>query len=85
MGTLVITCKLSDPLCCELDLEWKIIYVGSAESEEYDQTLDTVVVGPLIAGRHMFVFEVSSYNNCSCPFTNDIADYIENLFIYVID
>ena len=41
------------------DLEWKIIYVGSAESEEYDQTLDTVVVGPIIAGRHMFVFEVS--------------------------
>lgn len=41
------------------DLEWKIIYVGSAESEEYDQTLDTVVVGPLCAGRHMFVFEVS--------------------------
>jgi len=41
-----------------LDLEWKIIYVGSAESEEYDQTLDTVVVGPIIAGRHMFVFEV---------------------------
>ena len=27
------------------DLEWKIIYVGSAESEEYDQILDTVYVG----------------------------------------
>ena len=40
------------------DLEWKIIYVGSAESEEYDQTLDSVVVGPIIAGKHMFVFEV---------------------------
>ena len=26
------------------DLEWKIIYVGSAESEEYDQILDTVYV-----------------------------------------
>ncbi|ELU15516.1 hypothetical protein CAPTEDRAFT_149983 [Capitella teleta] len=39
------------------DLEWKIIYVGSAESEEYDQTLDSVVVGPIIAGKHMFVFE----------------------------
>ena len=41
-----------------LDLEWKIIYVGSAESEEYDQTLDTIVVGPIVAGKHMFVFEV---------------------------
>lgn len=40
------------------DLEWKIIYVGSAESEEYDQTLDSVLVGPVPAGRHMFVFQV---------------------------
>lgn len=43
-----------------LDLEWKIIYVGSAESEEYDQVLDSVLVGPVPAGRHMFVFQVSS-------------------------
>ena len=40
------------------DLEWKIIYVGSAESEEFDQTLDTVYVGPVPEGRHMFVFQV---------------------------
>ena len=44
-----------------LDLEWKIIYVGSAESEEYDQTLDSVLVGPVPAGRHMFVFQVSFF------------------------
>lgn len=42
------------------DLEWKIIYVGSAESEDYDQVLDTVVVGPIIAGKHMFVFEADA-------------------------
>lgn len=42
------------------DLEWKIIYVGSAESEEYDQVLDSVLVGPVPAGRHMFVFQVST-------------------------
>lgn len=41
------------------DLEWKIIYVGSAESEEFDQILDSVLVGPVPAGRHMFVFQVS--------------------------
>ena len=41
-----------------LDLEWKIIYVGSAESEEYDQVLDSVLVGPVPAGRHMIVFQV---------------------------
>ena len=40
------------------DLEWKIIYVGSAESEEYDQVLDTVYVGPVPEGRHKFVFQV---------------------------
>lgn len=32
--------------------------MGSAESEEYDQVLDSVLVGPVPAGRHMFVFEV---------------------------
>jgi len=42
------------------DLEWKIIYVGSAESEEYDQVLDTVYVGPVPEGRHLFVFEADS-------------------------
>lgn len=46
-------------LCVMSDLEWKIIYVGSAESEEYDQVLDSVLVGPVPAGRHMFVFQVS--------------------------
>lgn len=49
------------------DLEWKIIYVGSAESEEYDQTLDTVVVGPIIAGRHMFVFEADPPDPAKIP------------------
>lgn len=40
------------------DLEWKIIYVGSAESEEFDQILDSALVGPVQAGRHMFIFQV---------------------------
>lgn len=39
-------------------MEWKIIYVGCAESEEYDQVLDSVYVGPVPEGRHMFVFQV---------------------------
>nr|XP_008531506.1 PREDICTED: histone chaperone ASF1A [Equus przewalskii] len=43
-------------------LEWKIIYVGSAESEEYDQVLDSVLVGPVPAGRHMFVFQADAPN-----------------------
>ena len=40
----------------EDDLEWKIIYVGSSKDEQYDQTLDSVLVGPVPSGRHKFVF-----------------------------
>ena len=39
------------------DLEWKLTYVGSAESTAYDQILDTVVVGPVPVGKHKFVFQ----------------------------
>lgn len=39
------------------DLEWKMIYVGSAESEELDQQLDCIMVGPVYAGSYRFVFE----------------------------
>ena len=48
------------------DLEWKIIYVGSAESEEYDQVLDTVYVGPVPEGRHKFVFQVCNVWCVTC-------------------
>lgn len=49
------------------DLEWKIIYVGSAESEEYDQTLDTVYVGPVPEGRHMFLFKANAPDATQIP------------------
>ena len=39
-------------------MEWKIIYVGSASSESYDQVLDSVLVGPVPQGTHKFLFEV---------------------------
>lgn len=53
------------------DLEWKIIYVGSAETEDYDQTLDTVLVGPVSAGRHMFVFQAGPPDQTLIP-ENDV-------------
>lgn len=43
-----------------IDIEFKLIYVGSAESEEYDQELDSILVGPVPVGLNKFVFEVSS-------------------------
>lgn len=49
------------PLCALLlsaDLEWKLIYVGSAESEDFDQVLDSVLVGPVYPGQYRFVFQV---------------------------
>ncbi|RXK40850.1 histone chaperone ASF1 [Tremella mesenterica] len=38
------------------DLEWRLIYVGSAKSEEYDQELDSCMVGPIPAGINAFDF-----------------------------
>lgn len=42
------------------DIEWKIIYIGSSEDSKYDQTLDTVVLGPLQPGAMRFVFEAAA-------------------------
>jgi histone chaperone ASF1 len=38
-------------------LEWKLIYVGSAADEKFDQELDSVLVGPVTIGRNQFVFQ----------------------------
>lgn len=44
-----------------LDLEWKFIYVGSAESESCDQELDCVMVGPVAVGDSKFTIEVGEF------------------------
>lgn len=44
------------------DLEWNVIYVGSAESCEHDQILECVAVGPVPQGMHKFVLESSAPN-----------------------
>lgn len=49
------------------DLEWKIIYVGSASSESHDQTLDSVLVGPVPAGRHRFIFQADTPDPAKIP------------------
>lgn len=57
---IVLTLFIKSIFSCvnRVDLEWKLIYVGSAESDTYDQVLDSVLVGPVPIGRHTFVFQV---------------------------
>ncbi|KAG1678563.1 Histone chaperone asf1 [Nymphon striatum] len=55
------------------DLEWKIIYVGCAESEEYDQVLDSVYVGPVPEGRHMFVFQADPPEPTKIPVADAVG------------
>ncbi len=45
-----------------VDLEFKIIYVGSAEAVEFDQTLDQIVVDAVPKGQYKFLFEVNPWN-----------------------
>lgn len=42
----------------ETDIEWKLVYVGSAENVKMDQELDACMVGPVPAGVNSFEFEV---------------------------
>ena len=42
------------------DLEWKVVYVGSASDGKFDQELDSVLVGPIPVGVNKFVFHVRS-------------------------
>nr|GMC59974.1 probable histone chaperone ASF1A [Ipomoea batatas] len=44
-------------LCHSKYLEWKLIYVGSAEDETYDQLLESVLVGPVNIGNYRFVLQ----------------------------
>jgi len=41
-----------------LDIEWKLTYVGSANDKKYDQLLETIEIGPLQTGAMKFIFEV---------------------------
>ena len=39
-------------------------WVGSADTEKYDQVLDSVLVGPVVPGQYRFVFQVGP--SCQC-------------------
>ncbi len=40
-----------------IDLEWRLVYVGSAENEKLDQILYSLLVGPVEVGMSKFVLE----------------------------
>jgi ASF1 like histone chaperone len=40
------------------DLDWKVVYVGSAEDTKRDQVLEEVGVGPVHLGINKFILEV---------------------------
>ena len=48
-------------LISNLDLEWKMTYVGDYRSVEKDQILDSILVGPINRGTHKFCFQVCNF------------------------
>jgi histone chaperone ASF1 len=55
----------------EVDLEWKVIYVGSAEDSRHDQILEEVLVGPVPVGVNKFVLQSEPPNFTEIP-ENDV-------------
>ncbi|KAI9052608.1 hypothetical protein LZ554_003951 [Drepanopeziza brunnea f. sp. 'monogermtubi'] len=60
-----ITFECLEPL--QKDLEWKLTYVGSATSDEHDQELDSLLVGPIPVGVNKFIFQADPPNTTRIP------------------
>ncbi len=50
-----------------LDLEWRVIWVGSAEDSTQDQILEEVLVGPVSVGVNRFELETPPPNASKIP------------------
>jgi histone chaperone ASF1 len=50
-----------------LDMEWKLIFVGSPGNAELDQELDDSLVGPISCGISTFEFEASPPDHTKIP------------------
>ncbi|VDP93843.1 unnamed protein product [Echinostoma caproni] len=57
------------------DLEWKLVYVSSAYNASLDQTLDSILVGPVPVGRHQFLFELIHFLITSSPKGKLVFDF----------
>jgi len=49
------------------DLEWKVVYVGSAENSTHDQTLDEILVGPVPVGINKFILQADAPDPATIP------------------
>jgi len=50
-----------------LDIEWKCVYVGSAEDDSFDQNLESVLIGPLQIGSMKFELETAAPDHSKIP------------------
>jgi histone chaperone ASF1 len=50
----------NDHIIIVLDLEWKVLYVGSAQDASRDQVLDEILVGPVPVGVNKFVLQADA-------------------------
>jgi len=55
------------------ELDWKLVYVGSAGDSTHDQNLDSVSVGPVAIGKSEFVFEAPAPDPSRIP-VKDLMD-----------
>lgn len=73
------------------DLEFKIIYVGSAETYEFDQCLDQIVVDAVPQGQFKFMFQADPPDTAKIPADDAVgvtvvlitASYREQEFVRV--
>ena len=49
------------------DLEWKVLYVGSAKDASRDQVLDEILVGPVPVGTNKFVLQADAPDPSQLP------------------
>lgn len=60
----------------DADLEWKLIYVGSAEDETYDQLLESVLVGPVNVGNYRFMLQAILTDSLFQYFLADLFGFL---------
>ena len=49
------------------EIEWKVIYIGNADDEKFDQELESVEIGPLQLGTMKFKLEVPCPDHTKIP------------------